>query len=142
MEAARNVAPHVYGPNVEVEINGENWHTECRNIMKIAAQRLQQENPAVPWSPSPAGSGASPRSPQTLGERSGSTMGHVKAEVLAAESAQGEVASIVNQMLAGGFKEDLTEAVIGLTQPAAAALYRLQHCLCELSESQSGAPMV
>lgn len=146
MGAVHYLARQIYGPDVVVDITGENWHTEARNIIKIAALHLQQaDNPShwspepssahVPTSASPAASGALPSTPQTLGERAGSTS--ASPEMIAAESAQCEVARIVEQMLGGSFQNDLTDSVRGVSGPAAAALYRLQNRLCELNGLQA-----
>jgi hypothetical protein len=133
----------VYGPHVHVDINGANWHTESRNIMKIAAQQLRERNQSSSWSPSlhadtsraypsPVASGTSLLTPVTHGERSGSTRDHASPEILAAESGQGDVAKIVQQMLAGAYVNDLSDVVCGLSQPAADTLRTLQEHLCKL----------
>jgi hypothetical protein len=118
IDAVRFLAARVYGPDVDVEINGENFHYEARNIMKLAAMLLDspQDASGVPGSEASmvdSGAGSPPLQ-------------------LLAQSAQSEVADVVERMVAGGFQADMTAELSRFGGVTSEALLRLQARLCEL----------
>lgn len=132
----------MYGPNVDVFIDGKNWHTEARNMMKIAALKLQQGSqnyagspvPAAPLDTSPAASRGPMTTPRTVRDTTGSTLDCASPEQLLGQS---QMALVVERMLGGALQEeDLNEAVSGLAQPAAAAICSLQKRLREMNAPQ------